>query len=201
MRKRTIVIFSKKTYRILGCKSIYWIIIFNAVLVLAMDLWTKGLAERFFTSEGQTLQVLSWFNLTLVYNYAAAFGMFSFVPESVRAAILLLIVPAVLITIWINMVRKFHSKEILNPIAVGLIFGGAIGNMVDRFSDGRVTDFIDWYYNSTAKCIPLFNHHTPSTCHWPVFNIADCAISTALVLMVINSFRDPVLGVGNSNGS
>jgi len=57
---------------------------------------------------------------------------------------------------------------------LSLILGGAIGNLYDRIAYGYVVDFIDVYYQSW---------------HWPVFNIADCAISVGVVMMLIDTFR------------
>jgi signal peptidase II len=72
---------------------------------------------------------------------------------------------------------------------MGLVFGGAIGNLIDRIRFGYVIDFIDWFYPSAnGQCIPLFYYQPGSGCHWPVFNIADSAISIAVVLLMIDSF-------------
>ncbi len=65
-----------------------------------------------------------------------------------------------------------HDRLLL--MALALVVGGAIGNLIDRVSSGAVTDFIDVYVG---------------THHWPSFNIADSAISIGIVLMAIDSFR------------
>jgi signal peptidase II len=58
-------------------------------------------------------------------------------------------------------------------VSLSLVLGGAIGNLIDRVVLGYVIDFIDVYYQSW---------------HWPVFNIADCAITIGVALMVLDSF-------------
>ena len=74
---------------------------------------------------------------------------------------------------------------------MGLVFGGAVGNMIDRVRFGYVIDFIDWFYpSSSGSCIPLFYPMSQTgSCHWPVFNIADTAISIAMGLLIVYSFK------------
>ena len=59
-------------------------------------------------------------------------------------------------------------------VTISLVLGGAIGNLYDRISYGYVIDFIDVYYKAH---------------HWPVFNIADAAISIGVVMMLIDAFK------------
>ncbi len=181
-----------------GLRRVYVIMLVVAVIVFGFDVWTKNLAEAAFGREGDFKEVFSWFNFTLLYNYGAAFGMLKNLPEAIRKAVLLLLPPVVLFILWRSYVAKFKSTEVLAPMAIGLVIGGAIGNFWDRLPDGRVTDFIDWYYRSSNGCLPQFFAISPGTCHWPVFNLADCAITLAMVLLVIHSFKT-VEGNGRSS--
>jgi signal peptidase II len=77
---------------------------------------------------------------------------------------------SILISVWLT---RLKPNETFIAIALSLILGGAIGNLVDRLAYGYVIDFLDIYYGNW---------------HWPAFNIADSAITVGVVLMLIDSF-------------
>jgi len=169
---------------------IYSIILSIGVFVIAIDQWTKNLALDKLAREGDTIPFLSWFSWTLVYNRGAAFGMLRNLPESIRIGFFVLLPFVVLTLLWFSYVRNFKKTDSLGPIAMGLVFGGAIGNVIDRIRFGYVIDFIDWFYpTSSGKCLPLFFQISPTECHWPVFNIADSAISCAMVLLLFHWYQ------------
>jgi signal peptidase II len=172
---------------------IYAIILSLGIVVIGLDQWTKHLALEFLSTEGSTRPFWSWFSFTMVHNYGAAFGMLKSVPPSIRTAFFLLMPFTILLVLWWSYVRRFKPSELLGPLSMGLVFGGAIGNMIDRVRHGYVIDFIDWFYTTDSpSCIPLFFRMPPmGTCHWPVFNIADSAITLAMVLLVIHSIKYP----------
>lgn len=174
--------FVTRIYSILGVVS---------CLILGLDQWTKQIALELLRFEGDTKGFLSWWSWTLVYNRAAAFGIFSSLPfvetEAVRIGFLLAVPVLVLGLLWFFYIRNFEINENYRPAVMGLVVGGAIGNLIDRIRFGYVVDFVDWFYpTANGKCIPLFFLGSDNnTCHWPVFNIADSAISVALVLLII----------------
>jgi signal peptidase II len=171
---------------------VYALILSFGAVIIALDQWTKQLALDRFTYEGETQSFLGWWNFTLVHNHGAAFGMLRNLPDSVRVGFFVLLPIIVLALLWRFYVRNFRSTERLGPIAMGLVLGGALGNLIDRLRHGYVIDFIDWFYTSTGSCLPQFHKFTPETCHWPVFNVADSAITVAMVLLILHSFRhDP----------
>jgi signal peptidase II len=172
-------------------RRVYVIMLFVAAVVFVLDAGSKNLAEAALQHEGESRDILSWFKITLVYNYGAAFGMLKNLPELLRKGVLLLLPPIVLFVLWRSYVINFKRSEVLGPTAIGLVIGGAVGNFWDRLPDGRVTDFIDWYYRSENSCLPQFFAINPGTCHWPIFNLADCAITLAMVLLVVHSFMPP----------
>lgn len=168
---------------------VYTLIVSLGALIIAIDQWTKSWALEKLQAIGDTVPVLSWWSWTRVHNYGAAFGMLRTLPETIRAGFFLALPIAVLILLWFSYAKKFKRGELLGPISMGLILGGALGNVLDRLKHGYVVDFIDWHYPSTGSCIPLFYKMSADACHWPVFNIADSAISVAMVLLVIYSWR------------
>jgi signal peptidase II len=179
---------------------IYAIIASFGAAVLAVDQWSKHLTLKSFFHEGQTTSIFSWFNLTLVHNHGVAFGMFRGLPDEVRLGFLLALPPVVLFALWFFMVRKLPKEETLVPIALGLVLGGAIGNLIDRIRFGYVIDMIDWHYPMIGQsCIPLFYPMSTDRCHWPVFNVADSAITIAMALLIWDSVRKGRLEANKSS--
>ena len=119
----------------------------------------------------QSISVLPFFNITYVRNTGAAFSFLSEAGGWQRwffAGLALVI--SIIITVWLNRLQK---HETLLAIALSLILGGAVGNLIDRLAYGYVIDFLDVYYG---------------TWHWPAFNIADSAITLGVALMLLESF-------------
>lgn len=169
---------------------VYTLIVSLGALVIAIDQWTKSWALDKLESLGDSLPVFSWWSWTLVHNYGAAFGMLRGLPASIRGSFFLVLPLAVLGLLWFSYVRHFKKTEVLGPVAMGFILGGALGNVIDRMKHGYVIDFVDWHYPSTGEsCFPLFYRMSPTACHWPVFNFADSAIFAAMILLVVYSIR------------
>lgn len=141
-----------------------------AGLVLVADQITKYLAVTYLNF-AEPLAVMPYFNLTLVYNYGAAFSFLSDMGGWQRwfFALLAIAVSAGLV-VWLSKLRAKPSFEVLG---LNLILAGAIGNLIDRVLFGRVTDFLDFYYGSW---------------HYATFNIADMAITLGAVMLVVYEF-------------
>jgi signal peptidase II len=119
----------------------------------------------------QSIPVMPYFNLTYVHNTGAAFSFLSEAGGWQRwffAGLALVI--SVVITIWLV---RLKSHETLLAVALALVLGGAVGNLIDRLAYGYVIDFLDVYYQDW---------------HWPAFNIADSAITLGVILMLAESF-------------
>ena len=140
--------------------------------VVVLDQWTKWLVEVHLPLHLAQPIVPGLLNLTHVRNTGVAFGLFA--ADGVSAswmltALGLLALGAVGVYFGIASPR---DRGLL--IALALVVGGAVGNLIDRVSSGAVTDFIDVYVGAH---------------HWPSFNVADSAISIGIVLMAIDSLR------------
>ncbi|MBV1950812.1 MAG: signal peptidase II [Cycloclasticus sp.] len=110
-------------------------------------------------------------NFTYVHNTGAAFSFLSSAGGWQRWFFVgIALVASITLTIWLS---RLKSSERWMAVTLSLILGGAIGNLFDRISYGYVIDFIDVYYQAW---------------HWPVFNIADCAISIGVVMMLFDTF-------------
>ena len=140
-----------------------------SAIIVVLDLWTKDLATQQLVLY-RPVEVTSWLNMTLAHNYGAAFSFLSDAGGWQRwfFTVLASVVTLVLIA-WL---LRLSAKEKLTAAALGLIIGGAVGNLVDRINNGYVVDFIDVYYRDW---------------HWPAFNLADSAITGGVILLLIDA--------------
>ena len=138
-----------------------------AVVIVILDLWTKSIASESLTLY-RPVELTSWLNMTLAHNYGAAFSFLSDAGGWQRWLFTgLASVVTVVLIVWLF---RLTAQEKLTAAALGLIIGGAVGNLVDRINHGYVVDFIDVYYRDW---------------HWPAFNIADSAITCGVILLLI----------------
>ena len=146
--------------------------LFVSLGVIVLDQWTKWLVEVNLPHHVTEPVIPGFLNLTHVRNTGVAFGLFASDGGSspwLLTVLGLVALTAVGIYFWFAPSR---DRGLL--VALGLVVGGAVGNLIDRISSGAVTDFIDVYVG---------------THHWPSFNVADSAISIGIVLMAIDSFH------------
>jgi signal peptidase II len=107
-------------------------------------------------------------NLTRVHNTGAAFGLLAGQPSILRTIFFLGVsLLAMAVVLW--MVFRLPADQKVEIVALSIIFGGALGNVIDRARLGEVVDFIDVYYRSY---------------HWPAFNVADSAITIGVLLLL-----------------
>ena len=150
-----------------GWNSLGWYIL--AALVVLLDQYTKVLAESAL-EYGRPVEVFSWFNLTLQYNTGAAFSFLSDAGGWQRyffSGVAILISAG--LVVWLYVMPR---GQWLLALALGLILGGALGNLWDRLVLGHVVDFISVHYGGRF---------------FPAFNIADAAISVGAAFMVYDS--------------
>jgi signal peptidase II len=114
-------------------------------------------------------EVFPWLSLTLAHNYGAAFSFLSDAGGWQRWFFTVLAVAVSLVLIvWL---LRLSRSEWRTGLSLGLIIGGAVGNLIDRVKLGYVIDFIDVYYK---------------TSHWPAFNIADSAITCGVIFLLLD---------------
>jgi signal peptidase II len=120
----------------------------------------------------RVIPVTSFFNLVLTWNNGISFGLFN--NGSNLNALILSLLAIVIVIFLIMWLRKSETKRV--AIGLGLIIGGAIGNIIDRGLHGAVVDFLDFHINSY---------------HWPAFNIADSCITIGAMILVFDSLFSP----------
>jgi signal peptidase II len=143
-----------------------------SLAVLVLDQWTKWLVEIHLPHHAAQPVIPGFLNLTHVRNTGVAFGLFASDGGSGGWLLTLLglgALTAVGLYYWFT-----PSRDRTLLVALALVVGGAVGNLIDRVSSGAVTDFVDVYVGLH---------------HWPSFNVADSAISVGILLMAIDSFR------------
>ena len=144
-----------------------------SIFAILADQLSKAYALAKLPGVGIRVPVVdNFFDWVLAYNTGSAFSMFSGTGGA-RVFLSVIGVLAVVGVIWL--VHKTEDRQTTLIAALGLMAGGAVGNLIDRILTGRVTDFILWrYYEKT----------------WPVFNIADVCLCVAAGLFILASFRD-----------
>jgi signal peptidase II len=146
-----------------------------ALAVLVLDALTKHLALSRLTFARPVPVIEGFFSLTLVMNPGLAFGMLAGTPAGWRWLVSLLSIGALAVLAVVGM-RMLPEGGRLTPLALGLIFGGAVGNLIDRARFGAVVDFLDFYWRGY---------------HWPAFNVADASISVGVALLALRMVAAP----------
>ncbi|GAB4542334.1 MAG: signal peptidase II [Thermodesulfovibrionia bacterium] len=136
-------------------------------IIIIFDYLTKRLVLAYI-DPFEVIPILPFLRLVHVQNKGAAFGLFSNISNT--TFIILSLIATVLVVSYL-----FHVKKRLEVLSLSFILGGAIGNLIDRLTIGRVIDFIDLFVGRW---------------HWPAFNVADSALTIGLMLFIISNVRD-----------
>lgn len=142
-----------------------------SLLVVVLDQATKWLAEGLL-DPFRPVPLVPLLNFTLMYNEGAAFSFLSSAGGWQRwffSAFALAM--TVVLVVWL---LRLKPHERITALALALVCGGAVGNLIDRVLTGRVVDFIDFYVGDW---------------HWPAFNVADSAIFLGVALLLLTTLR------------
>lgn len=152
-------------------KALPWLI---ALVILILDRWTKVLIVKHI-SPGNEIVLCPGLSLTHVHNSGIAFSLFASGGMLSRIILHIVIFSAVVLIAWM-LVRHGHHR-VWAGLSFGLILGGALGNLYDRIAYGWVIDFIRVWILKGGR---LYS--------WPDFNVADSAITTGAILLLISEF-------------
>ncbi len=141
-----------------------------AIGVLVLDQYTKVLALESLRF-AQPNEVFPWLNFTLHYNTGAAFSMLN--DASGWQRYFFTTVASVVSLVLVVWIFRLPRGQWLLALGLGLILGGAVGNLWDRVTLGHVVDFISVHYQDS---------------YFPTFNIADSGISVGAVCVILDSF-------------
>ena len=145
-----------------------------AVVVVALDQWTKALVRGRLALHESLDLIDGWLSLTRVHNTGAAFGMLNGVDFPFKTLVLMIVAGTALAGVaWYA--ASLPDDQKLARLGLAGVLGGAIGNLIDRATAGYVLDFVDAYWG---------------TWHFWAFNIADAAISVGVMFLLLDVARD-----------
>lgn len=160
----------------------YLILTTLAGFIIALDQASKIYIHTQF-AHGESLPViLDYFSITYVRNTGAAFGFLREAPEHLRNVFFMIMPPLACVIIFF-LLRSTPNKDNVSVLALSSIFGGALGNYIDRLRLGYVVDFIEFHYKTVWS--------------YPAFNVADIAIVTGISVMILLEFTR--MGLNNKS--
>ncbi len=127
--------------------------------------WITHAPERISFTQ---IEILPFFSLVMVWNQGISFGLLN--QDGDIGAMILLILPLIITAIFL--IWLFKTNSWLQGIAISLVIGGAIGNVIDRLRFGAVIDFLDFHIAGY---------------HWPAFNLADSCVVVGIALLIFHS--------------
>jgi signal peptidase II len=147
-----------------------------AAVIVVVDQITKMIALRVL-APGDPIRIVDGLvSLTLVMNPGLAFGLLGGLPAAWRWVVALLSVAALLVLARVALGVLAEGGGTFDTAAIGLIFGGAVGNLIDRARLGAVIDFVDLHFRGY---------------HWPAFNVADASITIGVALLALRLIGRP----------
>lgn len=148
-------------------KRFVWLFVGLTGAILVLDQVAKALVSAALRLHESRPIIPGFLSLTLVHNTGAAFGILAGESSPLRTVFFLVVsVVAMGVVLWL--LWRLRPEQKVEAVALSLIFGGAVGNVIDRIRFGKVIDFIDVFYRSY---------------HWPAFNVADAAISVGVFFL------------------
>ena len=151
-----------------GFPPLPWMWLGISVVVILLDWQSKQMASESLVLY-QSHVVFPWLNMTLAHNYGAAFSFLSNAGGWQRwLFILLSSAVSLFLLVWL---LRLPRNEWRSGLALGLVIGGAVGNLIDRVQLGYVVDFVDVIIRGW---------------HYPAFNVADSAITVGVVLLLLD---------------
>jgi signal peptidase II len=148
------------------------LVLVPALVLVCLDQGGKYLALRHIGPR-EVITVTDFFNLVLVRNYGAAFGFLNDPSRTWQTWVFCLATLIACVAIFF-LARSSDGKDNFFLVALGLVLGGALGNLADRTRFGAVLDFLDFHYGEL---------------HWPAFNIADMGICAGAGLIALRILR------------
>lgn len=142
-----------------------------SALTLVLDQVTKLAVMAKLAPYQDVIPLTGFFNLVHVHNTGAAFSLFADQPGWQRGFFIVLALAAA--AVILDLLRKVNGRAQF-CVALALILGGALGNVIDRVLYGHVIDFLDFYVGAW---------------HWPAFNVADSGITLGAALLILDAFR------------
>ena len=155
-----------------------WILLAVSASIVALDQIVKIYVHTHFQLGESIIVIPNFFNLTYVRNPGAAFGFLSESHPSFREVFFLAMPPVAMVVI-LAILKGVHDSDYLQIGALSFVFGGAVGNYIDRVRFRYVIDFLDFHWKQQYT--------------WPAFNIADMAIVGGVSVLILLMFFEEKL--------
>ena len=153
----------------------YFTLVSISGAIVTLDQLTKMYIYTYFRLGESVTVIPDFFNITSVRNPGAAFGFLAQTNPLFRETFFLILPPVAMIIILL-ILNKVANDDTIQIVALSLIFGGAIGNYIDRIRFQQVIDFLDFHFK---------NYYT-----WPAFNVADICIVTGIIIFILLIIKD-----------
>ena len=154
----------------------YLLLLTISSAITALDQASKLYIHTHF-SLGESIDIIPrFFSFTYVRNPGGAFGIFRNSNEVVQT-VLFIIFPIIAFILIFNILKKLKTSDMIQILALSFIFGGAIGNFIDRVHFKYVIDFLDF--------------HLPNGWVWPTFNLADSFIVMGVSIVAWMAYKHP----------
>ena len=145
-----------------------------AAVVVIFDQLTKLWIMNTFSPYEIKPVIKGVFNLIFITNTGAAFGMLAG-EQTLWRQVFFAVVAIIALVVLVHAYREYRDRGMIYVSAIGLVAGGAIGNLIDRVRFGHVIDFLDFY---------IKKHH------WPAFNVADSAITVGVAFFLLALWQE-----------
>ncbi len=138
-----------------------------AAAIIAFDQATKFWIVLDIMSPPRIIEITPFFNIVMVWNRGASFGLFSSASPWTPVFLgTVAVVISIVLSVWM-----YRARSRWLAVSLGFVIGGALGNAIDRALYGAVADFLDFH---------AYGYH------WPAFNVADIAISVGVVMLLFD---------------
>ncbi len=138
-----------------------------AAVALALDQIVKTMVVAYFDGAPGGIEITPFFNFVMVWNRGVSFGILGGIAPPPWLLATVAGGVAIGLAIWL---ARVSERPLV--VGIGLLIGGALGNVADRLRFGAVADFLDFHWGAR---------------HWPAFNLADVAITTGVAILIIDS--------------
>lgn len=162
----------------------YKLLLLVSPAIVILDQITKWLILKYLPLYDSIPVIPGFFDIVHVRNTGAAFGMLASSDAGFREPFFY-IVALVAVIVLICMLRKLLPQDKLMAWVVALVAGGLVGNLIDRLRFGNVVDFLSFHWRDAVADWNLFGYVIRFRWEWPSFNVADSAITVAMLLLVL----------------
>jgi len=181
-------------YLLLAIVALAVVILDQVTKVLAIA-YLKPLAVEMNPADRAVSVIDGFFRLVYAENTGAAFSLLAGLPAGARVPLFGLVTLLALgFMFWLY--RKLTEDQRLMALSLSLLFGGAIGNLIDRVRLGYVVDFVQWYITFRERWDLKLFVIEPGEKRWPTFNVADAAITVGIALLILCMLLERKTGNG-----